>query len=243
MMGKISASLCVLALILFVFPWLGVSCNGKSIGTQRGYEIMYGGFSESPDMGQMKGMLGGGDSADQEQADKDKPSWSLLTVLAFLAVLGSAVIAVAGEVLALPLSLNPGLKNILESVRRLPVKVGLLTGIAFVLLLFTWVVGFPVEHKVREARADMAKQSDSDMPIQMTIEVHYLFPLYLEMLVLIPPTFLMLNDKFKWVSLSGMTGGSPQPSGGTGPAAGAASSGEGEAPTQAEPPPKEEPPA
>ncbi len=252
-MGKITASMCVLALILFLFPWLNVSCKGPegsgeiNVGSQSGCQIMYGGFSKGSGNDQMSQMMGGG--GEQEDASKEKPAGSLLTILAFLAVLGGAAIAVAAELIALPLKLSPKLKGILESIRAVPVKAGVLTGIALVLLLFTWVIGFPIAHKVSEAQAQMAKQADSDMPISMDISVNYLFPFYLELLVLIPPTFLVLNGKFKWVALDSLTGssgaaGSPgaapaanvTPPAETGPPADAGGGGADQPPQDQEPP-------
>jgi len=209
--GKITASMCVLALVLFLFPWLTVSCNDQKVASQSGCQAMYGGYSPSSDMKKMGQTFGGGGGNGQKGASEEKPGGSILTILAFLAVLGSAVIAVAAEVTSLPVKLSPGLERIIGSIRRFPVKVGLLTGIALGLLLFTWIVGFPIVHKVKEAQGNAGKQADSNMPMEVSFGVSYNAWFYLELLALVPPTFLMLNDKYKWVALGGTTAKPPAP--------------------------------
>lgn len=208
-MNKITPAFCLLALILFFLPWLNISCNEKVLMTQSGVQIIYGGVSA---FGEMKNLetMGGGDSNGKEK--REGPGLSLMTGLAFLGVLGATLISLAAFLGSSAVKLHPKIDSFLAKVRGFPVQAGLLTAIALGLLLVNVIFGFPVSGQVRKEMKEVKAQAVASEPeaapmgLQMPpikLSVDYRWPLYLELLALAVPAFLMLNDKHRWVALGG----------------------------------------
>ena len=95
MLKKLKLGSSLIALILFAFPWVDIQCSQKSLATQSGFQVIYGGGTPSEEMEAMGDDDSSGDSGDD--AEKESVGFSPLVGLALLCVIGgliSAIIAI-----------------------------------------------------------------------------------------------------------------------------------------------------
>ncbi len=184
-LSKINFATLCLAAILFLFPWSNVSCNGKEMGSQSGFQAIYAGFSKSGESKQMDDQMRamGGPSGAEAQGEKldDDMGYALVTLLALLAVLAGA--ALSGMLLF----------------KKMPPAVppAMLAAAALVLLLFQALVGFPIDRSINRAM-DKGKQSAKNDPFggqmagSIILKTERTGWYYLELLVLAVPAGLLI---------------------------------------------------
>ena len=193
MFKKIKLGSAVTALVLFAFPWIDIQCSGKSVWTQSGFQVIYGGFSPS------------GENRAFEEKRSSEQSFDSEISMGFAPLIGFALLAVIGAVIYSSIALFRGgaRAELLSSV--LPM-------IALGLLLFQLMIGFPVKNKISEAMSESSSEIQSeddefdalaksmDETIMMLIRVQTTSAFYLEVLALGIPTLLLVNgliDKYK----------------------------------------------
>ena len=198
MFKKLKLGSSLAALILFAFPWLDIQCSEKSVMTQSGLQIVYGGGSASEEMRSSKRDPEAGASTDSGDPVGNAP------------LVGLALLAVAGAVLFSLVALFQGGKFAGSISSILP-------AVALSLLLGQLMVGFPVKNKIANAMSEAGSQSAAtvDDPMaslgasmgsamgaamMMNFKVRITPAFYLELLALGIPTLLLANgfiDKHK----------------------------------------------
>lgn len=131
-------SLCT-ALILFLFPWTEVTCNGTVMATQTGFQAVYGGMSAQ-----------GQTTLPDDKTDKNDIGMAFFVTLALLAVIGGAAIAVM----------------IVMKKDAPPVKPGLLAATALVLILLQWMLGFPVNKALRKETGQETQMLSNEIKVE-----------------------------------------------------------------------------
>ena len=196
MFKKIRFSSSLAALFLFALPWLDIQCSEKSMATQSGFQVIYGGGSASDEMKAL------GDDTKTESASKspDSMGFSPLIALAFVAVVAAVWFSY--------LALFQGS----EAAVRLS---SILPAVALGLISLQIMIGFPAKKKIIESMSKGASESQKSQSIDdpfsglgesmasammMNIRVKTAPALYLELLALGIPTLLLVNsliDKHK----------------------------------------------
>lgn len=193
MLKKIKLGSALTALILFALPWIDIQCSDKSLGTQSGLQVIYGGGSPSDEMEAF-----GEESSSEESFDSEDS-------MGFAPLVGLALLAVIGAVIYSSISLFQGgaRAEFLSSV---------LPAIALGLLLMQLMIGFPVKNEIAEAMSESSSEMQTEgdefdaigesmaTAMMMQIRVRTTSVFYLELLALGIPTLLLVNgliDKYK----------------------------------------------
>lgn len=196
MFQKIKFGSSLAALFLFALPWLDIQCSEKSMATQSGFQVIYGGGSPSEEM---KALGNDTEPASDSNSD-DSLGFSLLIGLAFIAVVAAVVFSY--------LALFRGSEAADKYSSFLP-------AVALGLILLQLMIGFPAKKKLIESMSEGAsKTQHSQSPddplsglgdsmasaMMMNIRVKTAPGFYLELLALGIPTLLLANsliDKYK----------------------------------------------
>jgi len=196
MFKKIRFSSSLAALFLFALPWLDIQCSEKSMATQSGFQVIYGGASVSEEM---KGL---GDDTKTKSASKSSDS------MGFSPLIGLAFILVVAAVMFSCLALFRGSEAADKYSSFLP-------AVALGLIWLQLMIGFPAKKKIIESMSEEASKSQQsqsqDDPfsglgesmataMMMNIRVKTAPAFYLELLALGIPTLLLANsliDKYK----------------------------------------------
>ena len=149
MLKKIKLGSSLAALILFAFPWLDLQCSEKSLATQSGLQVIYGGGSPSEELEAM------GDHNARSEAANSSESMGLAPLV------GLAFIAVIGAVAFSTLSLFRGSE-------RADLFASILPAAALLLLLAQLMTGFPAKKKILEEMSENSSQISS----QISSEIH-----------------------------------------------------------------------
>lgn len=196
MFKKIRLGSSLAALFLFALPWLDIQCSEKSMATQTGFQVIYGGGSASEEMN----ALGDESKTKSDTKSPDSMGYSPLIGLALISVIAS----VWFSYLALFRGSNPAERYS-----------AILPAIALGLILLQLMMGFPAKKKIIEAMSEGSSKSHSsktmDDPfsglgesmasaMMMNIRIKTTPALYLELLALGIPSLLLANsliDKHK----------------------------------------------
>lgn len=178
MSSKINFASFAAALALFFLPWLDFQCSEKTMVTQSGIQIAYGGASASPQF-ETSGSGSSNESKDDDEMEDSLGGVSVLVGLAFVAV-------VVGLITAF----------LIFRGSRMPAKVvpGL-AGLALASIGLQMMVGFPIEKSVKESQSPSGPEGEAKdgmkqmgaMLAQINIGVVYRPWLYLEMAFLALP--------------------------------------------------------
>lgn len=194
MFKKIKLGSALAALIIFAFPWVDIQCSEKSMATQSGFQVIYGGGSASEEMEAM-----GADSGSKESSSSDESmGFAPLVALALIAVIG----AVAFSFIA-----------VFRGSERADKLASVLPAAALLLLVIQLMVGFPAKKQVIEAMSEGSSEAQAGddefgaamgesmaAAMMMNIRVKTTPAFYLELLALGIPTLLLANgliDKYK----------------------------------------------
>lgn len=184
---KIRVGTSLAALFLFALPWIDIQCSEKSMVTQTGFQVIYGGASIADEM---ESMAGNDPSAEADFSSEDSMGFAPLVALALVAVLAAS----AFSVIAL---LRGGDKAECYS--------SILPAVALVALLLQMMIGFPAKKKILEAMSEETTQTESaDDPfaglgksmaaaMMMSIRVKTTPAFYFELLALGIPTLILVN--------------------------------------------------
>jgi hypothetical protein len=184
---KIRVGTVLAALILFALPWIDVQCSEKTMLTQTGFQVIYGGGSITEEM---ESMRFGEPGAAKKSTSEDSMGVAPLVAIALLCVIA----AVALSIIALFRN-NPKAERYSS----------ILPAVALVLLLLQMMIGFPAKKKILEEMSEKPPQSESAedpfaalgqsmaMGMMMNIRVKTTTAFYLELLALGIPTLLLLN--------------------------------------------------
>lgn len=184
MINKLNLGSSLAALILFVFPWLDIQCSERSLVTQSGVEVIYGGGSPSEELEQK-----GGKVKTKRNGSEDSIRFAPLVGFALLLVLVAALITLKDTI---------GGKSLGDTLALV------LQALALGVLLVQLLVGFPIERyfsserekysEETQAMADGgAKFTRSVAAGMMNVRVERTTALYLELVVLGIPTLILLN--------------------------------------------------
>lgn len=165
-----------LAVLLFLLPWTNVKCNGDKFASQSGLQKIYAGISvDAPGQGN--------DSRSETDKADDDIGYGLIVLLSFLILLGT--LALSGM--------------ILFKQARPPLSPGALATVVLVLLIFNWMIGFPIDRAVKRAVNKDKQPGEIDVPVMMTSERTGWF--YLELIALAIPTAIFINSKIPMAHL------------------------------------------
>lgn len=196
MFKKIRFGTSIAALLFFALPWLDIQCSEKSMATQTGFQMIYGGGSASDEMK----ALGDDTKTENQSKAPDSMSFSPLIGLALISVVAAVVFSY------LALFRSSDVANRYSSI---------LPAAALALILLQLMVGFPAKNKILEGMSEgVAKsktsQSTADpfsgmgesmaAAMMMNIRVRTTPAFYLELLALAIPTLMLANsliDKLK----------------------------------------------
>ena len=175
MLKKLKFGSSLAALILFALPWLDIQCSEKSLGTQSGVQIIYGGGSPAEGM------------ESSESDSKNSMEKAPLVGLAFLAVIGAVLFS------GIALFFGGKGAEILSSA---------LPAAALILLLVQMKIGFPVQNEIEKSMAESRQAGGDDSSafgsamgaaVMMNFRVKTLPVFYFELLALGIPTLLFAN--------------------------------------------------
>lgn len=184
---KIRIGTSLAALIIFVFPWIDVQCSEKSMMTQTGFQVIYGGASATEEM---ESMSFGEPGAAKKSTSEDSMGIALLVAVALLCIIGALVFSF------IAFFRNSGRSEWYSSV---------LPAVALALLLLQIMIGFPAKKKINKEMSPKPSQSASAddpfaalgesmaMAMMVNIRVKMTAAFYLELLALGIPTLLLLN--------------------------------------------------
>ena len=189
MFKKIKLGTSILALIMFAFPWLNIQCSEKSLGTQTGIQMIYGGASPSEGMEELWG------DAETETPKNNEES------LGFASLIGLALLVVLAALVFSFIALFKG-------DARADRLGSILPAVALVLLMIQLLIGFPAKRKIL---GDMSEKNRSQETAPGIFEAlgESMLPniqakttpfFYIELLMLGIPTLLLFNgvvDKYK----------------------------------------------
>jgi ABC-type phosphate transport system permease subunit len=179
MLKKINLGSTIAALFLFLLPWVDIQCSQKSLFTQSGLQIIYGGASASEEMKS----LSNGESTDS----KDSLGVSILVALALILV---------------ALSVFFSWNNFCNANKQTSNLSLVLPAVALGLLLLQLMIGFPAKNKISESTTakNFTSQSSEDQfeelgkAMAMTITAKTTWAFYLELLMLGIPTAILINE-------------------------------------------------
>jgi len=184
---KIRIGTTLAALILFALPWIDVQCSDKTMMTQTGFQVIYGGGSITEEM---ESMTFGEPGADKNSSPDDSMGVAPLVAIALLCVIA----AVAFSFIAM-----------FRNNSRAEQLSSILPAVALAFLLLQMMIGFPAKKKILEGMSEKPPQSESTddpfaalgqsmaMGMMMNIRVKTTTAFYLELLALGIPTLLLLN--------------------------------------------------
>jgi len=187
---KLGASLA--ALVLFALPWLDIQCSQKSMATQSGIQMIYGGGSPAHDI---KGDEG---ASPAMQQDGESMGYAPLVAAALLAVIFAVVF-----------SFRAIFKNGEDGTAEKWATI--LPAVALALLVIQLIIGIPVEGKISDAMSELNNvESTGDGfedlgksmagAVMMGVSIEKTTAFYLELLALGIPTLFLANgfiDKHK----------------------------------------------
>jgi hypothetical protein len=196
MLQKLKLGSIFSALILFLFPWVEIQCSEKTMATQSGLQVIYGGGTPSEGMEAFSGESGSASPVREAKSkspttdSRESMGYAPLVALA----LGVIIVAFGFSFMAV--------------FRRDPVAdrlASVLPAVALGLLLIQLMVGFPASKQMRQAVSEAATESKQDsggmdglgssmtaaMMMNMRIQTKPAF--YLELLALGLPTLILLN--------------------------------------------------
>lgn len=176
MFEKLNFGSALAALILFAFPWLDIQCSQKTLATQSGIQVIYGGGTPAEEPA-------------ETEVKKDDDN-----TIGKAPLIGLALIAVLGAVVASSLALFKGGEGP-------KLFSGVFPAIALTLLVVQMMNGFPLENEISEAMAETKSEDEGTNAFansaaqmaMMNFAVNKRPALYLELVVLALPTLLLLN--------------------------------------------------
>jgi len=133
-----------LAFLLFFFPWINISCDGRHLASQSGLQTCYGGVTADQRLDRL-GNAGGPGARGDKPADLEP--WSLLSIIYIL------LITVAGF-LSLACVVAVCLRHSIIATTSHLFSLALTTVASFTLAL-QMIMGFPIERKFND---DLAKE-------------------------------------------------------------------------------------
>lgn len=187
MIAKLNIVSTLAALVFFFLPWIDIQCSNRSVMTQSGAQIIYGGGSVPKELKAMEDEAKRTGTARKEES----VGISILVGIAWLAVVGAAVTSFLAFRGTSPFPGNTA---------------GVLCAVALTAISIQMAVGFPVVGKMTE---DLSKESRGRAGgalfpgIEVAaaiIQVRQLPALYLELIALGIPTLILGNsllDKMK----------------------------------------------
>ena len=190
MLDKLKLGSTFAALFLFALPWVDIQCSQKSMATQSGLQVIYGGGSASEEMKAL-----GGDSSSNKSSKSDES-------MGYAPLVGIALIAVIAAVVFSCLAVFKG------DTRAAKIS-SVLSAIALGLLLLQLSIGFPAKNSILEAMSkgsSNAQASEDEFAnsmasaMMMNINIKTTPAFYLELFALGIPTLLLANgliDKHK----------------------------------------------
>jgi len=182
MFKKLNLASSLAALIFFAFPWIDIQCSGKSLATQSGFQVIYGGGSPSAELERM------GDSGQSKKSTSSGES------MGFAPLVALALIAVIGSIVCAFMAIFRGGERADKLSSGLPAA-------ALLLLVLQLIVGFPVEKEMIESmsKGTTTDQAGSDnfgnsmATAMMNIQAKTAPAFYLELLALGIPSLFFAN--------------------------------------------------
>jgi len=181
MIKKLKLGSTLAALCIFLFPWIDIQCSQKSMATQTGFQVIYGGGSVSDELEAM-----GGNS--KESNSKESMGFAPLVGLAFICVVGACVAA---------------FHSLVKDNSKSDMLSMLLPSIALGLLLIQLMIGFPVKTEMMKSMATEDSQSETSVDdlsasmaqaMMMSISVKTTTAFYVELFLLGFPALILLNE-------------------------------------------------
>ena len=171
------------ALFLFLLPWVDIQCSQKSVATQTGLQVIYGGGSASDEMKAM-----GGDS--QKSDSPESMGFAPLVAIALLCIIGACVF---------------GGLSLFKGDQRADMISMILPAVALALLLIQLMMGFPAKKEILKSMSKDSPQSEKSgdefdelgssmaQAMMMNISVKTTTAFYIELFTLGFPTLLLIN--------------------------------------------------
>lgn len=187
---KIRLGTSLAALLLFFLPWIDIQCSEKSMVTQSGLQVIYGGGSPSEEMMASLGVPNSNTKSISKNESQDSMGFAPLIGLALVDIIAASVfgfIALTGE-------------N-----KRANSVASILPVVALGAILLQLMIGFPAKKKVLESMAESAsKTQTSGEPFEelgksmasammMNIRVKPTTGFYLELIALGIPSLIFAN--------------------------------------------------
>jgi hypothetical protein len=140
-----------LAFLLFFFPWINISCNGRTLGSQTGLQTCHGGWTVEPRFERLARNNRPIDNLPRPNLD-DTPSWSLLSIVYVLFVFLGGFIGFAAVCCVLL-----RLKTLAAAAHLLTLALG---SAACLALASQMMIGFPIEKHVRQQLDKLKTEHD-----------------------------------------------------------------------------------
>jgi len=184
---KIRIGTSLAALIIFVFPWMDVQCADKTMMTQTGFQVIYGGASVTEEM---ESNWPGAPGAAKESTSENSMGVAPLIAIAFLSVIGAVAFSFI---------------TFFHGSDKAEWYSSILPAVALALLLCQMMIGFPVKTKIIKEMSQKPPQAASAddpfaalgesmaMGMMANIRVKPTPAFYLELLALGIPTLLLLS--------------------------------------------------
>jgi len=183
MLNKLKLGSTVAALFLFALPWVDIQCSQKSIATQSGLQVIYGGGSASEGMKALGGDSSASKSSESDESMGAAPLVGVALVVVIAAVVFSCLAVFKGDARADKIS-------------------SILPAIALGLLLLQLSIGFPAKNSIVEAMSEGSSETQSGddkfansmaSAMMMNINVKATPAFYFELFALGIPTLLLAN--------------------------------------------------
>lgn len=186
LLTKIRLGSSLAALILFFLPWIDIQCSERSMATQSGIQVIYGGVSPSD------GMKASLDESKSNRKNESKDS------LGIAPLIGLALAAVIGAIVFGFIALGRGDRHADALASILPV-------IALGVVLLQLMIGFPAKQKILESMSKSASKTQNGKEqfdelgksmataMMMNIRVNTATGFYLELLALGIPSLIWAN--------------------------------------------------
>jgi len=183
MIQKLKLGSTLAALFLFLMPWVDIQCSQKSMVTQTGLQVIYGGGSVSDDIEAM-----GGNS--KKSNSNDSMGFAPLVALALICVVAACVF---------------GCLAFFKDDQRADMISMVLPAIALTLLLIQLMIGFPAKKEIFKSMNKDNPQSEKSgsefdglgdsmaKAMMMNISVETKTAFYIELFALGFPTLILIN--------------------------------------------------
>lgn len=143
MFKKIKLGSALAALIIFAFPWIDIQCSEKSMATQSGFQMIYGGGSASEEMRAL-----GGDASSNKPADSNNSTgFDPLVALALIAVIAAVAFSFI---------------DVFRGGERADMLSSVLPAAALLLLVIQLMIGFPAKKQMIEAMSEGTSETQVD---------------------------------------------------------------------------------